>query len=364
MRKLIPLLLVVIFLFSCKKENENIIWEKTLGTGNAYFIESTQDSGFISCGIVSGSPYLVKFSSNKSIETSFTSERNGLFTSAWSDTSGFIAAGSSNGEMLLTSIDKYGNKVWDTTLTAGFYLDITSLISEGDGKFLAVGSASPDSSDNGETELLFVRFRKDGQIIYNAETVSLDHSFISSGNICSDNQGNIYLAFIRKTGSQNTKSLVVKYNGELQKLWETELYNNPDFTAASYDVAADDEGTLFVTGKCEASNISGTLDYSFLASVSNRGEVIWKKYEEISNSGSSVMINNSGNVIMLNRNCLIIRKVNAGNGSDDGTIRMYNECDSHTTDAFGSDLTIDQNGNFIVAGSKGGKYYLTLKSSQ
>jgi len=365
MKKLIPFFLLVIVLFACKKEeSNNIIWEKSLGQGNAFFIESSRDSGILSCGVLSGKPYLVKFNKEKSFETDYTSDRIGLFTSAWSDQSGYIAAGSSGGKMLLACIGNDGNKVWDTTIIASFSLDITSLIDKGSGNFLAVGSASPDSSDSGDTEILFVKFNKAGQINRKEETISTVSSFMSASNATADAAGNIYLALTRKTGSQKPKAIIVKYNSDLQKLWETELYNNPAFTAVCYDASADGSGSIYVTGKTEASNLSGTLNNSFLGSVSKTGVVNWKKYMENSNSGSSVIINGTEEVFMLNRSCLIIRKAISIDGSDAGIIRMYSECDSYTTDAFGSDMNLDHEGNILIAGSQGGKFYLALKSSQ
>ncbi len=365
MKKLISLFSLAIVLFACKKEEDNgIIWEKSLGQGNAFFIETAQDSGIIGCGVISGKPYLVKFTKEKSIETEYASDRTGLFNSAWSDQSGYIAAGSSGGKMLLASIGNDGNKIWDTTIVASFYLDLTSLIDEGGGKFLAVGSASPDSSDNGDTEILFVRFNKSGQITENIETISTASRFMSACNAAADASGNIYLALTTKTGSQKPKAMIVKFNSSLQKLWETELYNNPDFTAACFDAAAEASGNIYVTGKTEASNISGTLNNSFLASVSRTGEVNWKKYMENSNAGSSVIINGSEEVFMLNRNCLIVRRTSSGDGTDTGIVRMYIECDSYTTDAFGYDMNLDQDGNILAAGSLGGNFYLALKSSQ
>ncbi|MCX6332764.1 MAG: hypothetical protein NT092_00485 [Bacteroidia bacterium] len=362
MKKLIPFFLLVILFYSCKKENDNIIWERSLGQGNAFFIEATQDSGMLSCGTLAGKPYLVKFNMAKSIETDFTSDREGLFSSAWSDTSGFIAAGSSKGKMVLARIDKNGYKVWDTTIIASFYLDITSILDEGNGKFLAVGSASPDSAAIIETNILFVRFDTAGQISKNWE--SSESGFVSANNASADMSGNIYLPLTRKFGTKKPKASIAKYNKDLYKLWETELYNNPDFTAVSYDAFADGTGNVYVTGRMEATNMSGTLNNSFLASLSRTGEVKWKKYIENSNSGSSVIADDSEGLIMLNRNCFIIRKVNANDGSDDGIIRMYSQCDSYTTDAFGSDMNISYDGNFLAAGSLGGNFYIALKSSQ
>jgi hypothetical protein len=362
MNKLVPLFLLAIILGSCKKEDNNIIWERSFGQGNAFFVGSTLDSGIVSCGTTSGKPYLVKFTKAKSIEAEYSSGREGLFSSAWSDTICFIAAGSSRGKMLLARINKNGSKVWDTTIAASFYLDLTSLINTGNGNFLAVGSASPDSSDTGAARILFVRFDTTGQIIYNSETTGTD--FVSANNTATDGSGNIYLSLTRKTGSQKPKALVAKYNSDIQKLWETELYNNPSFKAASYDVAVDESGIVYVTGKTEAANASGTLNNSFLASLSKTGVIGWKKYLENSNSGSAVIVNDSEGIMMLNRNCFIIRKANAEDGSDAGTIRMYSECDSYTTDAFGTDMDIYYDGNILAAGSLGGNFYVALKSSQ
>ena len=364
MKKLIPLSLLILLFFSCKKEGDNIIWERSIGQGNAFFIGLAQDSGILSCGMLSGNPYLVKFNKGRNFEVDYASGREGLFSSAWSDTSGFIAAGSSDGNMLITRIDRTGSMVWDTTITAGFYLDISSLVYEGSGIFLAVGSASPDSSDNGDTGILFVRFDITGQITKKMETTSTETGFVAANNASEDGSGNIYLPLTRKNGSLKPKATIAKYNKSIQKLWETELYNNPGFTAACYDAVPDGSGNVYVTGRMEASNMSGTLNNSYLVCLTRLGEVSWKKYLENSNSGSSVLLSESGGVIMLNRNCFIFRKANKNDGSDAGIIRMFSACDSYTTDAFGTDMDLNYDGNLLVAGSKGGNFYIALKSSQ
>jgi hypothetical protein len=362
MSKSISFFLLVIILVSCKKEDDNIIWQRSFGQGNAFFIETAPDSGILSCGTILDKPYMVKLTKEKSLETDYSSDRDGLFSSVWSDTICYIAAGGSNGKMLLARIDKNGSKVWDTTIVAGFYLDITSLVYTGNGNFLAVGSASQDSSDNGASGILFIRFDTTGNIIENNEITGPD--FVSASNVAVDGSGNIYLPLTRKSGSQKPKALVVKYNSDIQKLWETELYNNPDFAAACYDVVVNGPDNIYATGKTEAANASGTLDNSFLVSLSRSGAVNWKKYLENSNTGSAVIINDSEGLMMLNRNCFIIRKAEILDGSEAGTIRMFSECDSYTTDAFGSDMNFYYDGNILAAGSLGGNFYLALKSSQ
>lgn len=362
MKYIIPFVFLVLLTLSCKKEEEsNILWETSLGQGNAFFVEATADSGLISCGTLLGKAYLVKFTSGKITEAEYISESTGSFTSAISSGTGYFAAGSSAGKMLLAQIGIDGEKMWEKTITAGFFLDIATLLDEGDGVFLAVGSASPDSTENTDAEILFVRFDSSGQVL---EKDSVETGFASANSACSDNLGNIYLAVTKKSGSQKPKALIIKYNSDLQKLWETELYNNPDFSASCLDAAADGSGNIFVSGRTEASGLSGTLSNSFLASVNRNGIVNWKKYMENSNSGSSVILKGDEEAYMLNRNCLVISKADCSTGSLTGTIRMFNQCDSYTTDAFGNCISIAKCGNILAAGSLDGNFYLALKCSQ
>jgi hypothetical protein len=167
----------------------------------------------------------------------------------------------------------------------------------------------------------------------------------------------------KKTTGAKTKASVAKYNNDLQKLWETELYNNPDFGAACFGIVTDNEGNLYVSGKTEVTKTEGTLDNSFMASLSTSGSVNWKKYLENSNSGSSIIINDSGNLTMLNKNCFIINLAEPVHGDDAGRIRMFSVCNPYNTDAFGTDLDICPNGNILLAGSLGENFYLALKSS-
>ena len=89
----------------------------------------------------------------------------------------------------------------------------------------------------------------------------------------------------------------------------------------------------------------------------------WKKYLEYANSGSSLRLDKSGQPMMLNKNCLIINILNSEDGSASGIIRTYNACDPNNTDAFGLSIDMNYDDNILMAGSKGGGYYLAIKSS-
>jgi len=320
----------------------------------------------LSCGEINGSPVLISISENKNINVDYTSVSEGLFSSAWYCDSCYIAAGSSDGKMLIERIDRNGLEVWDTLISAGFNIEVTNLKYTGDGTLLALGSAAPSSSEAGETGLLFIRIDTAGNIIEEKEITATE--FISANNFTTDDQGNIFMALTRKSAIAKTRACVAKYNSDIQKLWETELYNNTSFGAASFGVDVDNSGNVYITGKTEVTREAGTLDNSFLACLDGTGEVIWKKYLENSNSGASLIIDNSGIIRMLNRNCFIINNFSVDPASpdvvtDEGPIRMFSVCNSYDTDAFGTDLDLYYDGNILTSGSKGGNFFLAVKSS-
>ena len=64
----------------------------------------------------------------------------------------------------------------------------------------------------------------------------------------------------------------------------------------------------------------------------------------------------------MNKNCIIVNTLNKEDGSVSGIIRTYRECDSQKTDTYGYSVTTDNGGDLIMAGSRGGRFYIALKS--
>jgi hypothetical protein len=365
MKKAFVFLLLVFLGFSCRKESSSFLWEKSFGPGNAYYISSSPDSGIVACGKLSGSPFLLKLSKEKISIMQYTSVRNGLFDRAWYDTSVFIAAGSSDGDMLLAAINKNGRKLWDTIISAGFNIDFTRLCYSGSGSFIAIGTASADSSGSGTTGLMFLQFDTTGHVLGKKDVTS--SGFISAGDPVLDASGNLYIPVTRKNTGLKTKASLLKYNVDLNQLWSTDLYNNTGFSSSANGAISDDAGNICICGKTEVSGTSGTLENSFAASLSSTGSIIWKKYLEDSNSGSAMLIDNSDILMTLSRDCFIIDKTKYDEAKDsvasEGIIRWFTACDPYNTDAFGSSFDIDPEGNIIAAGSMAGKFYLAVKSS-
>jgi len=362
MTRLIPVLILIILLSSCRKSESDFIWEKSYGKGEALFLRTLSDSGFIACGRIDGKPYFIRLNKNRGKTIDFTSGNPGLFSSAWFDASGYVTGGNTGGQLSLMRYSPAGNKLWGKSIDAGFRVDYTNLYYSGTGNFLAVGTASPDSSGSGATGLFFVRFDTTGLIITEQKVSETD--FVSADKAVVDNAGNIYLALTRKLAGSKPKASVAKFNELFQKLWETDLYNNPDFGAACQAIKIDGSGNVYVSGNTELSGKDGILNNSFLASLSNTGSIIWKKYLEDSNSGSALIFNEAGDLMMLNRNCFIVNILSPADGSDAGRIRMFSLCDSYNTDALGADLGINYDKNILVAGSRGGSFYLALKAAQ
>jgi hypothetical protein len=365
MKRFFVILIIVFLGYSCRKQSSSFLWEKSFGPGNAYFISSSPDSGIVACGKESGNPFLIKLSKEKISIMEYTSERDGLFDRTWYDTSVFIAAGSSNGKMLLAAINKNGRKLWDTTIIGGFNIDFTRLCYSGSGNFLAIGTASADSSNYGTTGLLILKFDTTGQIFARKDVTAT--GFISAGDPALDATGNLYIPITRRNSGLKTRASLLKYNVDLNQLWETDLYNNPAFSSSANDAISDDAGNIYVCGTTEVTGTAGTLENSFAASLRNSGSIIWKKYLEDSNSGSAMMINNSDILMTLSRNCFIIDKTSYNEVKDsvvsDGIIRWFGVCDPYDTDAFGSGFDFDPEGNIIAAGSMAGKFYIAVKSS-
>jgi len=360
MRRSFALLTMVILLFSCKKEDSDFLWKKSFGQGHAYYLKPTPDSGFVSCGSVDNNPYLVKLSKYKKVLVEFQSEIEGLFSSAWSDTSCFIAGGSSDGKMLLSGIDNDGSMLWDTLISASFDIGLTNLSCCENGDLLAVGTPLPDSTGSDNTGILFVKFDTTGYIIEKKEVAEI--GLISVNRITMDGSGNIFLPITRRKNTGKTQASTAKYTPDLNKLWETELFNNPDFGAESLDIITGSDDNLYISGNTELSVEDGVLNNSFLASLTSSGSVNWKKYIEKSNAGTALIFNENGLLMMLNRNCFVVSMANPEDGSEAGRLRMFDICDPYNTDAIGADFDLTYEGNLLIAGSLGGSYYLALKS--
>ena len=87
-----------------------------------------------------------------------------------------------------------------------------------------------------------------------------------------------------------------------------------------------------------------------------------KEFLENSNSGSDTDFNADGDIAVLNRNCLILSIGKIPLGDDIAKFRVLDVCDSYNTDVIGRSISADKDGNYLIGGSRGGKFYYALRS--
>lgn len=363
MKKEILLFIVIAGLLSCSKEEKNdLVWEKALGKGAAFFITATADSGFIAAGQVNGNPYLIKYDYRKDKVAEIEAVRPGLFSSVWADTSGFIAAGSSNSSLSLYRFDADGNQEWEFMLDTTVNIEIARMKYEGSGNFLVLGTPDADSLSTGDKGFLFLRFDTTGKI--KMRKLIAGSVNVSSSNFDTDEQGNIYVALTRQVGSAKPRSSVAKYSADFNKLWETELFNNPEYSSASLALRYV-SGKIFVAGRTEMPGSTGTVMNSFVLCLSGSGQLsgTWsdKKYPEFWNEGYDIGFNKDNNLLMLNRKCFIINVIDPDNGTDLDIIRPFSVCVSESSDALANDFDVSFDGRILLAGSLGGSFYVAIK---
>ena len=360
MNKLVLSLFVALALLSCKKSGENIVWERTYGKGKALCVRNTADTGIVSCGQLEGNQYLMLTDLNGTRTLEYKPSKQGALTAVIPATGCFIAAGVTEGKMEISRIGTSGQADWDTTFTTSFTVDHTALCDMGNGSYLAVGSADPDSAKREITGLSLIVIDADGSISFRQDSVY--SSYIAVRSVATDASGNLYMAMTRIGTGGKMKASVVKYNQDFQKIYEKELYNNPAYSAASQGITVDDEGNPLVSGRTELSINTGTADNAFAAKYFFKGDSLQKQYLEFRNSGTEVKSDGAGQFIVLNKNCLIVDFLGERTKIS-GIVRMFSSCDSKTTDAFGQSIDLISSGNFVIAGSKSNYYYLAVKSS-
>lgn len=361
MNRVILFIITATALVSCSKTTENIIWEKSFGKGKALFVQATGDSGIVSCGEMNGKQYLLFIDEDKNTVMEFKSENRGLLNDAWTGDNYFITAGSTGGKMFLARIDNNGTAVWDSIFNTGFRVDNTSLCYLGGDQFLAVGSANPDSLHTGSIGLSFVWFDQTGTVAQRKDSVYT--SYIAVMDAATDNSRNIYLVTTRQNGS-STMATITKYTSYLYKQWERPVSNNPAFGASGLSIILDGEDKPVVAGRTEMQVSEGKEDNTFVVRYffSMPVDSISKHYLEYANSGTSIIKDATGQYLVLNSRCNIINILDQ-DFKPAGIIRTYSACDSQATDVFGYSLSLDPSANIIIAGTKGGGYYLVIKSS-
>ncbi|MCD4769375.1 MAG: hypothetical protein K8R35_04330 [Bacteroidales bacterium] len=357
----IAIILALIALMGCSKDDPSLfLWEKTIGTGVAYHAEVADDSLFMISGVSNGSPLFIRSVKGNDPDINYTEEVSGMYTSFTWDTAGFYLAGSTEGSMLITGLTPDGEASWTLSVDGSDDILISTTKKYDDESFIAIGSDHPDSVNFSTVMILF--YDKNGNI--------LEQNEVSPGNNLSVSDmvimptGEIAIALTKRYPGGKSKASVAGITPEGNILWETELYNNSNFGAASLAIDADSDGIIYVTGRTELTVETGLLYNSFISCLTSAGSVIWKEYLESSNSGEDILFENSSSLVMLNKNCFILDFISLPDGALTDLMRVYEACDSYDTGNLGYAFDITGDASFLLAGSKSGKFYYALRSGR
>ncbi len=357
------LLLVLLSLFSCKKDEAVFIIEKTFGTGSAYDTEIASDSSFLIVGQADLKPLFIKTGSGSAIDINYSPDYQGCYTEiteiygGYSVSNAYILAGYSDGDILLASIDGEGTEQWDTIIAVGPDVRTTQVCKYDENTYMLVASDSPDSLKS--STYIAALFDINGNILQINEVNPGFKASLTDMVILSPYD--IYVSLTKKLATNNSKASVARLTDEGAIIWETELINNKDYVAGSLTIE-EDGGSLYIGGRTEYTGNAGEVSNSFVASLSTGGMLNWKVYTENSNLGTDLDFDSSMNLLMLNQNCLILSGISLPDGGSKQQIRVLDVCDSYDTKIFGRSLSLTYEDAFLIAGSKGGKFYYVLKS--
>jgi hypothetical protein len=357
MRSLFLLLLTAIIVSCSKDENTSFLWEKTGGEGVISFSMTTIDSMLLFSGSLTGSPYAFVTRKSGTKEFSYSPDISGVFTSCVEDSSGFFLAGSSEGELLLTRLNKEGEEVWTYSVNADAEIESATVLRLADNSYIAVASDHVDSVRY--STFLIVYFDREGNIESTYEPspgykVAINDAALGSG-------GELYFALTKILAGAKTKASIGRFTSEGAKIWERELYNNPDFEAATLEIDVDETGNIYATGNTELSFEDELLMNSWVVALDPSGSVLWKNYLENSNSGEEISFDMYSSLLVMNMNCGIVNYISIPDGKVGNRLRVYDVCDPYDTAVKIYSMAVTPAGNYIMAGSKSGKVYYALR---
>jgi len=358
MHKLFLLLIIAVAIASCSKdEPSEFLWEKTVGSGSVYETKIVDDTLFLIAGSSEASPLFLKCSNTGVAEFSYTSEVTGVYTDIADDDDGYYLAGASGEDLLITHLDMDGTEVWDTIIDVSTRVQIAKMDWIDQDYFMVCAGNDPDSLNSNSFEVLIIG--TDGEVSQSVSATPGFYPSITGLEVYSPSE--IFVSLTKNYGSGKSLSSVARITPEGGIIWETELFNNPSYAAASNSLDELND-MLYITGSLERISDDKTLVNSFVASVTISGVLGTKEFLENSNSGADSDFNKDGDLVVLNRNCIILDIGAIPLGDDMARFRVLDVCDSYDTDVYGMSLSADPDGNYLIGGSSGGKFYYALRS--
>lgn len=239
MKKIIPILIIIVVLSSCKKDNEVV------------------------------SP--IQIAPPDSLPTLYTTY-GGLHlnqnSTIFLNDSNLIIAGYSNKNTLVIKLAKSGEEIWRNEFYAGYSSNVFSIVQSSTNELFAYGSTRRNYTNN-ETDLLLVKMNSQGDTIWTKTYGGTETDYGRDIIITSDDNLLIVGMTISFGASENGNIYLVKLNFDGDTLW-THHFLNQDLKAPSSLIETLD-GNYLITGY---NNTQKGL--CFLKTNSN-GEKLWDK---------------------------------------------------------------------------------------
>ncbi len=204
--------------------------------------------------------------------------------------------------------------------------------------------------------------------IYNGPQNRTDRPY----GICVDNSGNVYVTGTSDWTSVASKIVTLKYSSTGVLQWICAFDSSGTSDGEAYDVFADENGNVYVTGRLSPLN-NGYYDMATIKMDANGNILDWHYFGQVTNAsddGTNIIADNNGNIFsaghsfsgLTNGEEVVIIKYNSSldtvwTVSVNGTNNSLNE--------FAIDLDLDDEGNIYalcrIQNTNSGTDYATLK---
>jgi uncharacterized delta-60 repeat protein len=228
------------------------------------------------------------------------------------------------------------------------------IISDGQGNFIAAGYSIKTGNYR---DFLTVKFDSNGDTLWWATKNGKGNADDEATQLAIDALGNIYVAGYSDGGKSEDDILLIKYNSNGVRQWDT-TWNSPAWLDdVPNDMAIDANGNIFITGNAEPDTVTGSMDYITLK-FSPAGAILWQvQYSRPGvtsgkDEATALALDAADNCFVTGRSSngtdddMITFKYDGSNGSVLFT-QIYN---GGSGDDRGVDIAIDNNQDIIVTG--------------
>lgn len=227
------------------------------------------------------------------------------------------------------------------------------VVSDGSGNFVATGYTLRSGNYK---DVLTVKLDANGDTLWTHTKNGKNGGDDEGVSLAIDASGNIYVAAYGDWGTTNNDILVIKYDQNGTKLWDTTWNSPASFDDVPVAIGLDAAGNVYVGGNAEPDTVSGSSDYVTLKFDPN-GTLLWS--QQYSRNGvtagkdemAGMVVDASGNVFVTGR---------SSNGNDDDFVTLKYDAsgaqqflqiyNSGNGDDRATAITFDNAGNIIVTG--------------